>query len=519
MLLKSYNTQNVYALIIIIIISLITSLTTRFYINKKNKKERELEFPNDKVTKTPREILKEMGPGICIGNSLEARYGETYWGNPYITQDIINGFMSRGIKAFRIPIRWDDQLIDEKNYIIKPNFLKRIHQVVNYIYYKGGYVMINTHHSKYERNIRKDIKNNKIRLSSFWKQISEYFINYGDRLIFELWNEPVHNSNWCGFEEDSLLVNEYNELMLETIRKTGGNNIKRLVIIPPYAANGNLVSLLNFKFPIYDKYTAASIHMYRPSGFVDGVKKELTIQRQSDIFFVFRIIKEYLYDKNIPIVISEFGAIDYNNLNERIKFVQIVSKFSHSLGAPCFYWDDGVMKKKRTFGIFDRNTLKWVFPEINDILVEEYKRKPSKIEDLPFYENITSNPYFITKETKDKNKYKPKPFIKTFTLVIMYGCEFATFNPYWFHPKGILSFEYKSNHFAFNQLFIETVQNHTFYNVPFNSEILDNGNFLGKLNYYDMVNQYDNLLDYRYIRFYSNDSNAIVYNSTYTIYE
>ena len=44
MLLKSYNTQNVYALIIIIIISLITSLTTRFYINKKNKKERELEF-------------------------------------------------------------------------------------------------------------------------------------------------------------------------------------------------------------------------------------------------------------------------------------------------------------------------------------------------------------------------------------------------------------------------------------------------------------------------------------------
>ena len=177
------------------------------------------------------------------------------------------------------------------------------------------------------------------------------------------------------------------------------------------------------------------------------------------------------------------------------------------------------MKKKRTFGIFDRNTLKWVFPEINDILVEEYKRKPSKIEDLPFYENITSNPYFITKETKDKNKYKPKPFIKTFTLVIMYGCEFATFNPYWFHPKGILSFEYKSNHFAFNQLFIETVQNHTFYNVPFNSEILDNGNFLGKLNYYDMVNQYDNLLDYRYIRFYSNDSNAIVYNSTYTIYE
>ena len=42
-------------------------------------------------------------------------------------------------------------------------------------------------------------------------------------------------------------------------------------------------------------------------------------------------------------------------------------------------------------------------------------------------------------------------------IVIMYGYEYSTFNPYWFHPKGILSFEFKTNQYAFNQLFIETV--------------------------------------------------------------
>ena len=517
MLTKSYNSQNIYALILLIIITTITSYITYTYLLYTEKIELEPTFPNDKCIKTPKEILKEMGPGICIGNSLEAQFGETFWGNPYITQKIIDGFMSRGIKAFRIPIRWDDKLIDEKRYVINPIFLKRIQQVINYIYNKGGYVIINTHHSKYERNIAKDIKNNKIRLTTYWKQISEYFISYGDRLIFELWNEPVENSNWCGFEEFSLLVNEYNELMLETIRKTGGNNIKRLIIIPPYAGNGNLVSIVNFKFPTYDKFTAASIHMYRPSGFVDGKLKELTIQRQSDMFFVFRIIKEYLYDKDIPIIISEFGVKDYNNLNERIKFVKIVSKFSHALGAPCFYWDDGIKFFKKTFGIYNRYKNYWVYPEINDILIEEYNREPSKIEDLPFYENITSNPYFITNQTLDTFKYKPKPFIKTFPLVIMYGCEYATFNPYWFHPKGILSFEFKTNQYAFNQLFIETVQNHTFFNIHFNIEKMNNGHYLGKLNYNDMINQYDNVLDYRYIRFYSNDTNAVVYNCTYTI--
>jgi hypothetical protein len=100
-------------------------------------------------------------------------------------------------------------------------------------------------------------------------------------------------------------------------------------------------------------------------------------------------------------------------------------------------------------------------------------------------------------------------------IVIMYGCEYSTFNPYWFHPKGILKF--KTNQYAFNQLFIETVQNHTFYNIHFNIEKMNNGHYLGKLNYNDMINQYDNVLDYRYIRFYSNDPNAVVYNCTYTI--
>ena len=75
-----------------------------------------------KMYKNFKRNFKKMRPGICIGNSLEAEFGETFWGNPYITQKIIKGFLSRCVKAFRIPIRWDDKLIDEKNRLLTLNF-------------------------------------------------------------------------------------------------------------------------------------------------------------------------------------------------------------------------------------------------------------------------------------------------------------------------------------------------------------------------------------------------------------
>ena len=40
-------------------------------------------------------------------------------------------------------------------------------------------------------------------------------------------------------------------MMLKTIKNTGGNKIKRLVIVPPYKTNGNLEQLLVLNWNVW----------------------------------------------------------------------------------------------------------------------------------------------------------------------------------------------------------------------------------------------------------------------------
>src|SRR3954468_19071647 len=52
------------------------------------------------------ELAKEMKIGWNVGNSLEAIGGETAWGNPRITQRLIDSVKAAGFNAVRIPVAW-----------------------------------------------------------------------------------------------------------------------------------------------------------------------------------------------------------------------------------------------------------------------------------------------------------------------------------------------------------------------------------------------------------------------------
>ena len=54
------------------------------------------------------ELAKEMVPGWNVGNSLEAIGGETAWGNPKITQRLIDSVKAAGFKTVRIPVAWSN---------------------------------------------------------------------------------------------------------------------------------------------------------------------------------------------------------------------------------------------------------------------------------------------------------------------------------------------------------------------------------------------------------------------------
>lgn len=94
------------------------------------------------------EWCKNVVMGWNLGNSLESGGGETGWGNPKTTQDMIKAVKAAGFNAIRIPVRWTEQLSDQTNMIVKGTWLNRVKEIVDWCLAEDMYVIINTQDRK-----------------------------------------------------------------------------------------------------------------------------------------------------------------------------------------------------------------------------------------------------------------------------------------------------------------------------------------------------------------------------------
>ena len=78
-------------------------------------------------------------------------------------------------------------------------------------------------------------------IEAVWKQYAQAFNNsYDEHLIFETLDEPAaifHEHAWnpddnCSTcKKNFAILNEYNQLIVDTIRSTGGNNANRFIMV------------------------------------------------------------------------------------------------------------------------------------------------------------------------------------------------------------------------------------------------------------------------------------------------
>ena len=364
---------------------------------------------NDKITSE--DIINEMGFGWNLGNTLDAHKrvlnqglnSETYWGNPFTTEEIIKGISEKGIKTIRIPVTWHNHIID-LNYTIDPEWMKRVKTIVDWSINQKLYVILNCHHD-YHLNytnvsmpygkgyypLKKDKEESEKFLYNIWKQITEAFNNgYDHHLIFEPLNEPhlegsdyswkyVKGNELC--EDAVSTLNEYMNVILKTIRESGGNNQKRFILICPLMASTITALNSDFIFPSDKNYNPnnnkliLSVHSYTPSDFAGSSKPEEKTYKddyniiQYDMFF-------NLYEKFIlngyNIIFGEFGAVNKNNTEERIKWGKYYIETAKKFHMSCIIWDNGKMENivdiKSVFGIYDRRNIKW----IDDNLINSY---------------------------------------------------------------------------------------------------------------------------------------------------
>lgn len=296
---------------------------------------------------TASEMNKRLGRGINLGNTFEAMPS---WQSPFDLQDM-KRIADLGFNHVRIPIRWEreDRSISSTPYTIYPDFMKTIQSVVDEALKNKLHIIINMHHHD---GLYADPIGQKERFLSQWKQISDYFKEYPDSLLFEILNEP----------HDKLTADLWNNYSTEALHVIREKNPKRCVLLGT-AEWGGLGALQKLNIPS-DQHLLLTIHYYNPFQFthqgadwVEGADTWLgtawddTEKEHKAVQDDFRLASQIAKEKNIPIHIGEFGAYSRADMDSRVRWTQYLTGWFEQQGFSWAYWE-----WNSGFGIFDPKT-------------------------------------------------------------------------------------------------------------------------------------------------------------------
>ena len=342
------------------------------------------------------QMSKKLGLGWNMGNHFDAFYNypgagdkflypsETVWGGELATQATFDGVAAAGFTSVRIPVTWLKMIGDAPDYTIDATWLNRVYEVVQYAHNAGLYVIINTHHDENHHSITDDngididtrwldIKNAatnstlnaqiKEEISAFWKQVANKFADCGEWLILESFNE-INDGGWgwsTAFKADPTkqcnVLNEWNQVFVDAVRSTGGNNATRWLGVPSYAANAELTKYMAVPEDPAGRIMI-SVHFYDPSDYTIGAAqysdwghtaaagKKAAGGDEEHVKEIFGNLFSKYVDKNIPCYIGEFGCSVRNKADSRawafyLYYLEYVVKAAKIYGLPCLLWDNG----------------------------------------------------------------------------------------------------------------------------------------------------------------------------------
>ncbi len=342
---------------------------------------------------TAKEVVKKMTIGWSLGNTLDSieddilqteapEAWETAWGNPVTSKKLIETIIAAGFDVVRIPVSWRNHIIAEENDRIDDRWMKRVQEVVDYAYENGATVILNIHHEGWHDPYYANKETAGKRLVRVWEQIAEHFKNYEERLIFEGMNEPRKRNTpleWNGGDEEGWeMVNYFNGLFIETIRKAGGNNPYRTLMIPGYAANCT-VGIRHLEVPQDDR-VMVSVHAYEPYDFALNIEGRGLWENDTKVIdSMLAELEERFLSKGIPVVIGEFGAMHKpveGNEASRGEWVNYYISKARAKGIPCVWWDNGLFEGDgELFGLIDRETCEWKYRKVVDGILSAGKNR------------------------------------------------------------------------------------------------------------------------------------------------
>jgi endoglucanase len=363
------------------------------------------------------QLMPDMGAGWNLGNQLEASNNgtpsETAWNNPTITKNLISKVKSAGFNTIRIPISYLSKIGSTPDYTVDAAWLNRIQEVVDYAYSQNMYVVINMHGDGYKTVTGSwlicdaaDQTTIKAKYQKVWNQIANKFINYNEHLIFESMNEEFDGDWDAPKSADYANVNAYNQIFVDTVRQTGGNNSARWLLIPGWNTDisyttgdyGFVIPTDNYRsstIPSSEKRLAISVHYYSPWEFCGDTSNPATQwgpnakdpNKKADwgqedfMESQFNTMYTKFVSQGYPFMVGEYGSVDKTssdstNNTYRAAYAKTLTSTTKKYGGMTMYWDNGY-NGSGGFGLFDRNSCSVTQQGIIDAIFSGIKSTPN----------------------------------------------------------------------------------------------------------------------------------------------
>lgn len=348
-------------------------------------------------------MLYDMKIGWNLGNTFDAmdcdqwisdemQY-ESAWCQAMTTPELIAELKNAGFNTIRIPVSWHNHLTDKTKYTISEQWLARVNEVVDYCMDQDMYVILNIHHDNSKEFFypSSEYLDQSVKyITAIWTQLSDRFRDYDEKLLFASMNEPRlvgHTNEWWinAASEDCRdaisCINTLNQTFVDVVRASGGNNASRYLVCPGYDASVDGALNSGYVLPTdpvdNDQRIIISVHAYTPYNFAleSPGTDTWTSKKASDISnmvsFMNDLYRTYV-SKGIPVIIDEFGAQEKKgNIEARTDFAGCYVANARARGLTCIWWDNNVMSGTgERFGLIDRKSLKWIFPEIVEAMME-----------------------------------------------------------------------------------------------------------------------------------------------------
>ena len=345
---------------------------------------------------TAAEIVRSLGLGWNLGNQLdshnEGQPADSPWsGTPTVSQALFYRVADAGFTSVRIPVTWLGHIGEAPDYTIDEDYMNRVAQMVDYAEAAGLNAIVNIHHDGADSEYWLDIKDAatddavneavKAQLKAMWTQIAERFKDKGNFLVFESMNE-IHDGGW-GWGDNRTdggkqyaVLNEWNQVFVDAVRATGGNNTGRYLGVPGYTANIDL-TVDNFELPddidgnqkrlmvavhFYDPidYTENEENIYSEWGHTADPSKAYDGMAEDNVKEQFGKMKTKFIDNDIPVYIGEMGCVhraDPWSELFRLYYLEYVCKAAKDYGLAPFYWDaGGDGSGTQSWALFNRTT-------------------------------------------------------------------------------------------------------------------------------------------------------------------